>query len=692
MQRIGAPVAVVAAVVYSLFPVVLNTYTGIMQVDPKLKDAARGMGMTGLQILWWVELPLALPVILAGVRTGAIYAIGLTTLAALVGAGGLGTYITAGMSRGDGGLILLGVVPILVIALLLFLGLSGLARLARARSDLGLRLGGGLLALLALYGVAVPLAEWAGTPAAASAPAESDAGSVAANPTLWQTWAGEDTFWQQAWIFLSLTLRGLGLALLLGIPLGILLTRRRRLAEPLISVLGLIQTVPSLALLGLCVSLSGLVVAGLVIPPLFGPRAALIATVVYSLFPVVLNTYTGIAQVDPKLKDAARGMGMTGGQVLRKLELPLALPVVMAGVRTAALFAIAMATIGAMVGAQGLGDYVLNGMETENTPLILLGVIPILLITLLVFWALGGLEWLARRRPALGQPLSLALILLTSGYALADPFFRQRADLLIGCKNFMENRLLAEMLKALLETHTDLSVELYPNLGSNFAYKSIRAGVLDLYPEYTGTLLTAKDALYVVAKMPPKDITPFVQREMQRRYGLELLEPFGLNNTYAVVVKASGGLKRIGDLPRDCRVGVPQEFLDRQDGWMGLRDAYNLQSVKTVQFDSNYLYLALREQAVEAVVGTATDWQIGFFNPKLTKLLDNLDYFPSYLAAPLVRQEVLEKYPQVRGIVNRLAGRIGDETMRELIFQVVVQKRRPADVAREFLREQGLIE
>src|SRR5262249_30060952 len=157
-------------------------------------------------------------------------------------------------------------------------------------------------------------------------------------------------------------------------------------------------------------------------------------------------------------------------------ELPLALPVVMAGVRTAALFAIAMVTIGAMVGARGLGDYVLNGVETDNNSLILLGVVPILLITLLVFWALGGLAWLARQRPALGQPLSLALILLTSGYAVADPFFRQRADILVGCKNFMENRLLAEMLKALLENHTDLTVDLYPNLGSNFAYKSIRAG------------------------------------------------------------------------------------------------------------------------------------------------------------------------------------------------------------------------
>ena len=192
--------------------------------------------------------------------------------------------------------------------------------------------------------------------------------------------------------------RGLGPALLLGIPIGIVLTRIPRLAEPIISLLALVQTVPSLALLGLCVSLSGMTIAGLVQPPASGSRGRHHRHGRLQPFPAVLNTFTGIAQVDPRVKDAARGMGMTGRQILMRIELPLALPVMIAGVRTAALFAISMVAIAAMVGARGLGDYILAGMETENQGLILLGVVPILVIT---FggrsWGLGGLACFLKR-------------------------------------------------------------------------------------------------------------------------------------------------------------------------------------------------------------------------------------------------------------------------------------------------------
>src|SRR5438067_145646 len=134
-------------------------------------------------------------------------------------------------------------------------------------------------------------------------------------------WASGD-FWAETLTFLSLVLGSLGFALLVGIPAGILLTRLGRAAAPVIAALGLLQTFPSLALLGLLIPVLGI-----------GERAAVFLAVVYSLFPVVMNTHVGITHVAPAIRDAARGMGMTGRQILARVELPLALPVILAGVR-----------------------------------------------------------------------------------------------------------------------------------------------------------------------------------------------------------------------------------------------------------------------------------------------------------------------------------------------------------------------
>ncbi len=199
----------------------------------------------------------------------------------------------------------------------------------------------------------------------------------------------QDTFWPQTLVFLSLTLRALGLALLAGLPLGVLLTRLRRIAGPVTAVLALVQTVPSLVLLGLLIPLLGI-----------GQAPALFAAVVYSLFPVVLNTYVGVTQVPPAVRDAARGMGMTPGQILWNVEAPLAFPVILAGVRTAAVYASGMIVFGAIIGAGGLGDYVYNGMSRADSGLIWLGAGPVLVFTFALFLGLGALERLAQEQQA----------------------------------------------------------------------------------------------------------------------------------------------------------------------------------------------------------------------------------------------------------------------------------------------------
>jgi osmoprotectant transport system permease protein len=499
----------------------------------------------------------------------------------------------------------------------------------------------------------------------------------------------QDTFWPQALLFLSLTLRGLGLALLVGLPVGIALTRLPRIAAPVTAFLAVVQTLPSIVLLALLLPLLGI-----------GQQPALFAAVVYSLFPIVMNTYVGITQVSPAVRDAARGMGMTGPQVLWHVELPLAFPVILAGVRTGAVYASAMIVIGAYIGAGGLGDYIFTGMSRADYGLIFLGALPVLLLTLALFWGMGGVAALARKNSAAGMVLGGGLIVLLSLYAaygLAERAFApRRADIVIGAKDFTEGQILAEVLKQTLEAHTDLRVEVVSNLGTNVILKALKNGDIDLYPEYTGNLLTSKEALDLPVPADKSTITPLVRQEMLRRHDLVLLEPFGLNNTYApsVTVPTSQRykLQKLSDLQRtpQLRTVVDLSFLTRPDGWVGLVRKYDLHFQKPPrQVSPDLLYRALEQDEADLVVGFATDWQIQALN--LVVLEDDRSYFPNYHGAPLVRDAVLKKYPEVGRALNRLGGKIDDQAMRQLNYEVAVKRRSEAEVVHEFLERKGLL-
>jgi osmoprotectant transport system permease protein len=504
----------------------------------------------------------------------------------------------------------------------------------------------------------------------------------------WQQSA--DSFWPQLAVFLSMTVRSLGLALLLGIPIALILTRLPKLAPPIIATLALLQTIPSLVLLALCIPLLAPFGMGIGQPP------ALIAAVVYSLFPIVMNTYVGITQVPPSIRDAARGMGMTGRQILWNVELPLAFPVVLAGVRTGAIYASAMIVIGSFIGAGGLGDYIFNGLNRADNGLLLVGTIPILLLTLLLFWGLGGLAQLSKRSSSLGMSLGGSLIVVFSlfaAYGVADQILRpRRADVVIGAKNFTEGQILSQIMRLSIEDGTRLSVDIKSNLGPSLVMKFLKTGEIDLYPEYTGNLLTSKEALDLPVPGDRSTITGLVRQEMRRRFGLVFMEPFGLNNTYAPSVTEETArryrLRNISDLQRvpQLRVVIDLSFLTRPDGWKGLVEKYDLHfNEPPRQVSPDLLYRALEQQQADLVIGFATDWQITA--QKLVVLADDRGYFPSYHAAPLVRETVLNRYPEVGAALGRLANKINDDTMRQMNYQVAVEHRSEEEVAREFLRK-----
>jgi osmoprotectant transport system permease protein len=409
----------------------------------------------------------------------------------------------------------------------------------------------------------------------------------------------------------------------------------------------------------------------------------------------------GINQVAPAVRDAARGMGMTRGQILWHVDLPLAFPVILVGVRTAAVYVSAMIVLGSMIGAGGLGDYVYNGMNRGDAGLIWLGSIPILILTLILFLGLGGLERLAKKNSSLGISLGGGLIVLLSAFAAWEllPSLsarRGRADIVVGAKTFTEGQILAEILRQTIENHTDLRVEVVSIQGTAIVLDALNAGQIDLYPEYTGVLLTSKNGLDLPVPADRSTITPLVRKEMKRRFGLILLEPFGLNNTYALCVTRETarrhGLQKISDLQKapQLRVVIDLSFLTRPDGWKGLIEKYDLHfNDPPTQVGPDLLYKALEQNKADLVVGFATDWQIEAM--KLVVLEDDLGYFPNYHGAPLVREAILNRHPQIRAPLERLGGKIDDATMRRLNYQVAVEKRSEVEVARTFLQQQGLL-
>ncbi len=282
------------------------------------------------------------------------------------------------------------------------------------------------------------------------------------------------------------------------------------------------------------------------------------------------------------------------------------------------------------------------------------------------------------------------LILILSAFAvygMAERAFQpRRADLVVGARDFTEGQILAEIVKQQIEAHTGLRVEIASNLPTSVGLKAMKNGAVDVCAEYTGNLLTNKEGLDLPVPADRTTITPLVRQEMRRRYGLVLLDEFGLNNTYALcVTRATAGrydLHKISDLTRTpkLRLVVDFSFLTRPDGWQGLVGKYDLHFDKPPQQVSpNLLYRALEQNEADLVVGFATDWQIQSLD--LVVLEDDRNYFPSYHAAPLVREEVLNRRPEVAEVLNRLGGRIDDGAMRRMNYQVAVEKRSEAEVA-----------
>jgi osmoprotectant transport system permease protein len=483
---------------------------------------------------------------------------------------------------------------------------------------------------------------------------------------------------------LILVLVSTTLAVALGLPLGIVMARSPRLARPLLGFASLTQTIPSLALFGFLIPIP--LIGGI------GARTAVVALVLYALLPILRNTYTGIRQVDPAVVEAATGLGMTEGQCLRMVELPLALPVILSGVRIAAVVSVGTATIAAAIGAGGLGSYVFRGIATVDSRLILAGAIPAALLALLADALLGTVE--RSRRPAraaaglaLGVTAALSLALLSGARPAPQA-------VVVGSKNFTEQVILGQVVSALLEAR-GFAVDRRLNLGGTaLCHEAVRSGQLDVYVEYTGTALTD------ILRRPPESDPARVLAAVRRAYsglGLTVGPPLGFSNTFALVMRRpearARGISRISDLAAHAatlRVGLFGEFLERPDGLAGLLQVYGFRlGLRPREMDLGLLYQALAEDQVDVVVGSATDGLIAALD--LVVLEDDRRFFPPYDAVSVVNTASLTIHPGLEAALASLAGRIEESTMRRMNYEVDGRHRAPADVARDFLKAAGLV-
>ena len=483
------------------------------------------------------------------------------------------------------------------------------------------------------------------------------------------------------------------IAVAIGVPTGILLTRYRALRGPVLGVANVMQTIPSLALFGFLIPLP--FIGGI------GARTALVALVLYSLLPVIRNTITGIMSVEPSVREAAVAMGMTDGQILRQVELPLAMGVIVTGIRVATVIAVGVTTIAAAVGAGGLGVYIFRGLRQYDNNLLLAGALSSALLALAADFLLGVAErrltLSGERKSARGMFVrrlvfaTLAIAVVVGGFALWRSSRNNNSAnterVVVGSKDFTESALLAEIIAQMLEAR-GVSVERRFELGGNLPHDALVSGTLDLYPEYTGTSYTA--ILHHQPITDPRAVYAQVKQEYVDKFHVDVSPPLGFENTFAILIRGADAqkfnLKTITDAAPQTnkwRAGFGQDFMSREDGFPGFSKAYGLKFAEVREMDLSLTYIALSSRQVDLIAGNSTEGRIATLN--LFQLADDRHYFPPYEAVYLVRQDTLARVPALREVLDKLANAISTEEMRRLNYEIDGNRRDPKEVVREWI-------
>ena len=486
-----------------------------------------------------------------------------------------------------------------------------------------------------------------------------------------------------------ISLLAISIASVLGIILGIIISEYRRFSGLILGTVNILYTIPSIALLGFFITITGV-----------GNTTALIALIIYALLPIIRSTYTGIVNINPLIIEASEGMGSTKLQQLFKVKLPLALPVLMSGIRNMVTMTIALAGIASFVGAGGLGVAIYRGITTNNSAMTFLGSLLIAILALIFDFILGIIEKRLTNHKRTKYKVNFKLIILGLFIIIFGAYFslnsKKDKTINIATKPMTEGYILGQMLTELIEQDTDLKVNMTTGVGGGTSniHPAMLKGEFDLYPEYTGTSWEA-----VLKKEGSYDESKFdeLQKEYKEKYNLEYVNLYGFNNTYGLAVNRDiaekYNLKTYSDLAEvsnNLIFGAEYDFFEREDGYKELQKVYNVDFKKKIDMDIGLKYQAMKDKKIDVMVIFTTDGQLAISD--VVVLEDDKKMYPSYRAGTVVRSEILSKYPELKAVLEKLNNILDDKTMADLNYQVESEGKKPEDVAREYLQEKGLLE
>jgi osmoprotectant transport system permease protein len=486
-----------------------------------------------------------------------------------------------------------------------------------------------------------------------------------------------------------LTVSALVLGLGLSLPLGIAATRRPVLRGILLGAAGVVQTVPGLALLTLFYPL--LLGLATLTERLFdvgfsalGFLPSLLALALYSMLPVLRNTVAGFATISDGQRDAARALGLKHRQILWLIELPLAMPVIMAGIRTAAVWVTGTATLSTPIGQTSLGNYIFAGLQTQNWVFVLFGCVTAALLALTIDGLLAlvqsGSEKSNRTRLALGGVglIALAVAALTPGLSQAPSTYT------IGAKTFTEQYVLTALIEQRLQS-AGLTAERREGLGSTVIFNALAANEIDVYVDYSGTIwanhMQRKDI------RPRADMLAEVGSWLKQQHGIAMLGSLGFENAYALAMSrqraAALGIRNISDLVRHApqmTIAGDYEFFARPE-WKALRAAYGLNFRDQRQMQPEFMYPAAADAEVDVISAFSSEGLIAKYD--LVVLDDPKQALPPYDAIVLVSPQRASDRA-LRDALKPLIGAIDVDTMRAANLRAASggAESSPDDVAR----------
>lgn len=497
---------------------------------------------------------------------------------------------------------------------------------------------------------------------------------------------------------LELTLIALALAAAIALPLAVAIAPRPRIAFAFVTAAGVIQTVPGLALLALMVPV--LAKTGWLSP--FGFAPAVIALTLYAILPILRNAVTGLRGVDPAALEAARGMGMSPWQVMSLVRVPLAAPVIAAGVRTATVWTVGAATLATPVGQPCLGNYIFAGLQTRNFEMLLVGVAFAALLAMALDALLGAAEHAlagrSKRRAWLPASGLVALVILVVGVAprlgssehdsaiASSPTEARDAitRVTIGGKTFTEQYILVELMRARL-AEVGVRADLTQSLGSTVIFDALVHGDIDVYVDYSGTLWT--NAMKRPAGPPRWRVLAALEGWLAGEHHVRSLGALGFENTYALAVRRETaerlGLRSLADLAGhgSLTVGGDYEFFGRPE-WRSVQRSYGLRFARQAIFDPALLYEALVRGDVDVISAFSSDGRIAAYD--LVVLDDPRGSLPPYDAMILLGRRVADD-PRIACALGGL--HVGVDRMRQANAMVDRDAKTPRDAAAWLLSE-----